>query len=63
MTDFKNMTCVELRKYIKQYETDTTGLSKCNKKLLIEWCEAIIPRHKLYKPVMFSYFAPSKIGD
>lgn len=62
MTDFKNMTLIQLRKYIKENEdeSETTELSKCNKQVLIEWCEAI-ECNKI--PKTFSYFAFSNIGD
>ena len=64
MTDFKKMTCIQLRKFIKEYEheSETIGLSKCKKQVLIEWCEAIEYECNK-KPKIFSYFTPSNIGD
>ena len=61
MTDFKTMSLIQLRKYIKENEdeSETTGISKCKKTELIEWCEAI----ENNKISTFSYLAPSNIGD
>jgi hypothetical protein len=65
MTDFKKMTCIELRNYVKAYEfkSEQVGLSKCKKSVLIEWCEAL-DRDPIYKKInSFSYYSPSNYGE
>jgi hypothetical protein len=45
MPDFKKMTCIELREYIKVYKRDFKG--KYDKKELIKMCENIHPSSRM----------------